>query len=123
MHETVTKLHSNNTSTTAAYIVMLVVLILQFFMLGSRIEVLMENNAGMVTLVRRLVLEAGRLSIKLDAVADLKGQLENIESAGSSIPTSPSDGSGSLNGESDEEKSEIDRELSRSSKSEGSSLG
>jgi hypothetical protein len=121
VHETVTKLHSNNTSTTAAYIVMLVVLILQFFMLGSRIEVLMEDNAGMVTLVRRLMMEAGRLSIKLDAVADSKGQLEDVESAGSS--TSPSDGSGSSDGESDEENSEMDKELLGSSESEGSSLG
>jgi len=81
----------------------------------------MEDNAGMVTLVRRLMMEAGRLSIKLDAVADSKGQLEDFESAGSS--TSPSDGSGSSDGESDEEKSEMDKELLGSSESEGSSLG
>jgi hypothetical protein len=82
----------------------------------------MEDNAGMVTLVRRLMMEAGRLHIKLDAAADSEGH----ESEGSSIPTSPSDGSGSSDGESDEEsdeeKSEMDKELLGSSESEGSSL-
>jgi hypothetical protein len=68
-------------------------------------------------------MEAGRLSIKLDAVADSKGQLENLETEGNSIPTSPSDGLGSLNGESDEENSEMDSESLGSSESEGSSLG
>jgi hypothetical protein len=62
-YEAVSKMKSNTTSTTAGYIVMLIVLGLQFFLLARRIEALMEEHAGMTTLIQRLAFEAGKLRV------------------------------------------------------------
>ncbi len=119
IYEAVTRMHSNNTSTTAGYVVMLVVLALQFLLLGKRIEALMEDHAGMMTLIKRLAYEAGKLkaqSVLAGADADAAG---NDAASNSSVNMSSGD-SAELDSEAD--PSETD-EAPSPSESDESELG
>jgi hypothetical protein len=114
IYEAVTRMQSNTTSTTAGYVVMLFVLSLQFLLLGKRIEALMEDHAGMRTLIKRLAYEAG----KLKAQSALAGADADAASDGS-VNMNSGDGSEL---DSEEDPAETDEELSPS-ESDESELG
>jgi hypothetical protein len=114
IYEAVTRLQSNTTSTTAGYVVMLFVLSLQFLLLGKRIEALMEDHAGMMTLIRRLAYEANKLKAQ-SAVAGADADA----ASGGSVNMSSGDGSEL---DSEEDPAETDEELSPS-ESDESELG
>jgi hypothetical protein len=109
IYEAVSKMRGNTTSTTAGYIIVLVVLALQYVLLGKRMESLMEEHAGMTTLIQRLVFEAGKM--KLDVPGDDRDEEAKI----ADISSDESLDSASLDGHSINEDVEHSDERSQPS--------
>ena len=95
---------SNTTSTTAGYIIVLVVLALQYVLLGKRIDSLMAAHAGMSTLMNRMTNEAASLTGRHEVavLAAHKNEVAYFSSDDESLDSAGSDGHRSHKEHSDE---------------------
>ena len=102
IYEAVSKMRGNTTSTTAGYIVMLVVLALQYVLLGKRIDSLMAAHAGMSTLINRMTNEAASLRHEVAVLPAHKDEVAYFSSDDESLDSAGSDGHRSHKEHSDE---------------------
>ena len=112
-YEAITRMHSNTSFTIAAYVVVVFVLAVQYLLLGVRMGDLMEDYAGMSTLITRLSAEASKLK-PLHEPAMLNARLLVQEVAGSSDGSSSSDSKDSTKDVSDDHSSDDGLDESRS---------